>query len=196
MVLKRPRNRLKPGSNALKTREIDPFFRAFGLLFHVSHSGTKSWHYVIRMSQPTPVPVRTWGRFCPSTAAKKSIKHGQFCSYGNGPFPMKNRNVVQSNTSMFPWPDVSQHRRTPSPGDYTDPDAAGVADMPAITREVFRYYLNDALPDTELVAVEKRFANRPTCAMLSDVLEQEDISKRSECVRKGPSCSRRFRPRR
>lgn len=47
--------------------------------------------------------------------------------------------------------------------------------MPSITREVLRDYLNDALPDTELVRVEK--ALRESAGLrttLAEVLDQED----------------------
>src|SRR4029079_7369657 len=47
--------------------------------------------------------------------------------------------------------------------------------MPSITREVLRDYLNDALPDTELVRVEKaRRDSSELRAILAEVLDQED----------------------
>jgi hypothetical protein len=47
--------------------------------------------------------------------------------------------------------------------------------MPSITREILRDYLNDALPDDELVAVERALRESAELrAMLKEVLEQED----------------------
>jgi hypothetical protein len=47
--------------------------------------------------------------------------------------------------------------------------------MPSITREILRDYLNDALPDDELVAVERALRDSAELrAMLQEVLEQED----------------------
>jgi hypothetical protein len=47
--------------------------------------------------------------------------------------------------------------------------------MPSITREVLRDYLNDALPDTELVRVEKALRESAELrATLAEVLDQED----------------------
>lgn len=47
--------------------------------------------------------------------------------------------------------------------------------MVPITREVLRDYLNDALPDTELAAVEKALRTSPELrALLTEVLGQED----------------------
>lgn len=47
--------------------------------------------------------------------------------------------------------------------------------MPEITREVLRDYLNDALPDAELAAVERALRESATLrALLKEVLDQED----------------------
>ena len=47
--------------------------------------------------------------------------------------------------------------------------------MPSITREILRDYLNDALPDDELVAVERALRESAELRdLLRDVLEQED----------------------
>lgn len=47
--------------------------------------------------------------------------------------------------------------------------------MPSITREVLRDYLNDALPDAELAAVEKALRESADLrALLAEVLDQED----------------------
>ena len=47
--------------------------------------------------------------------------------------------------------------------------------MPAITREILRDYLNDALPDAELAVVERALRESAQLrAVLKDVLEQED----------------------
>lgn len=47
--------------------------------------------------------------------------------------------------------------------------------MPSITREVLRDYLNDALPDAELVAVEKALRDSAELrTLLEEVLDQED----------------------
>jgi hypothetical protein len=44
-----------------------------------------------------------------------------------------------------------------------------------ITREILRDYLNDALPDAELVAVERALRDSAECrALLRSVIEQED----------------------
>jgi len=47
--------------------------------------------------------------------------------------------------------------------------------MAPITREVLRDYLHDALPDSELAAVERALRTDPALrTLLSEVLEQED----------------------
>jgi hypothetical protein len=47
--------------------------------------------------------------------------------------------------------------------------------MSPITREVLRDYLHDALPDAELVAIERALRESPELRkLLAEVLEQED----------------------
>jgi hypothetical protein len=47
--------------------------------------------------------------------------------------------------------------------------------MSAITRQMLRDYLHDALPDAELAAVEKALRARPDlCELLAEVRDQED----------------------
>jgi hypothetical protein len=47
--------------------------------------------------------------------------------------------------------------------------------MPLITREVLRAYISDALPDDELVAVERSLRESADLrALLKEVIEQED----------------------
>jgi len=47
--------------------------------------------------------------------------------------------------------------------------------MPSFTREVLRDYLNDALPDSELVRVEKALRESAELrTLLAEVLDQED----------------------
>lgn len=47
--------------------------------------------------------------------------------------------------------------------------------MPAITRQMLRDYLNDALPDAETAAVERALRERPELAELLQEVRQQEI---------------------
>jgi hypothetical protein len=58
---------------------------------------------------------------------------------------------------------------------FFNPTDRRETEMPLITREVLRAYISDALPDSELAAVERALRDSTDLrALLKDVIEQED----------------------